>query len=494
MKGFASKLLSIKYEQAFIALVYAIADFFVTLWNIGSRLYALFVYPHILTTVSILVVMRGAVHMFFQNWWSSIIDKGKEILIVLGFFTLLTSLILYKVVFIANISFGTSFWTIYGLVATTFLVSRIPYAYLHTDDHSRYYESSEYPTVSIVIPAKNEEGSIFETIKTCVESVYSSKIECIVIDDGSTDKTGDEVLRAELKYGLDTVRLIKFPKNLGKREAMAVGINESTSDIIIFVDSDSFLAPDAVSHITEHFLNNKHVGAVSGNTKASNANTNLLTKMQSIQYSVSFDIYKASESVHSSVTCCPGCFSAYRREAVKPLVEAWKNHKFFGSQSTFGDDRGLTNYVLRNWKIVYCEAARASTKVPENFRVYLKQQLRWKKSWIREGLFAATFMWRKTHPLASIAFYVNFTFPILGPILAGFVLWKSIATGNPLLFVMFMSGFVLLGTVFALFARVYHRAENWAFMPVFSVLFITVLIWQMPYALLTLKNTAWGTR
>jgi len=194
------------------------------------------------------------------------------------------------------------------------------------------------------------------------------------------------------------------------------------------------------------------------------------------------------------VTCCPGCFSAYRKIAIKPLVEAWKEHKFFGSKGTFGDDRGLTNFVLQGWNIVYCEKARATTMVPENFLVYWRQQLRWKKSWIREGVFAGTFMWKKRHPMASFAFYTNFSFPIIGPILAGSVLMHSIATGNPLLFIFFMAGFLLLGMVFALFARVYLDAEYWMYMPLVSLLFISVFIWQMPYALLTLKKTHWGTR
>jgi hyaluronan synthase len=426
--------------------------------------------------------------------WEIKMNKFKEAFLLLIFLSLVTALILYKAVFITNMSLAPSFWTIYGLIATVFLISRIPYAYLHNDDHSKVYSDSAYPNVSIIIAAKNEEAGIFRTITTCVESKYSGKIECIVIDDGSTDGTKGEVIRAQKFYG-GGVRLISFPKNRGKREAMAIGISESLYEIIIFVDSDSFLAPDAVRHITEHFLANKKIGAVSGNTKAENANTNLLTKMQSIQYAVSFDIYKASESVHHSVTCCPGCFSAYRKSTIEPLAQAWKEHKFLGSKSTFGDDRGLTNFVLKNgWDIVYCEKARASTVVPEKFSVYWRQQLRWKKSWIREGLFAGTFMWKKRHPLASFAFYTNFSFPIVGPILAGSVLINSITTHNPLLFIVFMSGFMLLGTVFALFARVYLKAENWMYMPLVSLLFISVFIWQMPWALITLRKTHWGTR
>lgn len=427
------------------------------------------------------------------NWNHRLLENSKEFFLLICFLSLVTGLILYKVVFIANMPHKPSFWTVYGLIATAFLVSRIPYAYLHKDDHRKKYANEDYPNVSVIIAAKNEEDGIYDTIKTCVHSKYPSEIECIVIDDGSTDNTSSETERAIRDFG-SNVKLIKFEVNKGKREAMAVGINESKNEIIVFVDSDSFLAPDAMRHITEHFLSDKKVGAVSGNTKVKNANTNLLTRMQSIQYAVSFDIYKASESVHSAVTCCPGCFSAYRRSAIQPLAHIWKEHSFFGSKSTFGDDRGLTNYVLQDWSIVYCEKSKATTVAPEKFSVYMRQQLRWKKSWIREGLFAAKFMWKKTHPLASAAFYINFSFPILGPILAGTVLWRSITTYNPMIFILFMGGFLLLGTVFALFARVYYKAENWLYMPFFSFLFITFFIWQMPYALFTLRKTGWGTR
>jgi hyaluronan synthase len=340
--------------------------------------------------------------------------NSNETLILVVFLSLVAGLILYKVVFITNMSLAPSLWTLYGIITTIFLVSRIPYAYLHNDEHSIAYPESAYPNVSIVIAAKNEEGGIFRTIDTCINGSYPGKIECIVIDDGSTDGTKDEVVRAQETFG-ENIRLIVFPKNKGKREAMAVGINETLYEIVVIVDSDSFLSSDALRHITEHFLMDEKIGAVSGNTKAENANVNPLTKMQSIQYSVSFDIYKASESVHKSVTCCPGCFSAYRKSAIYPLVDEWKNHKFMGSKSTFGDDRGLTNFVLQGWKIVYCEKARATTIVPEKFPVYWRQQLRWKKSWIREGTFASTFMWKKTHPLASFAFYtttVSLKYPI----------------------------------------------------------------------------------
>lgn len=407
---------------------------------------------------------------------------------------MVTGLVFYKIVFISTTISSPSFWSIYGLIATIFLISRLPYAYLHQDDHSKIYPSTSYPNVSIIIPAKNEEDGILRTIKTCINSIYEGQIEIIVIDDGSTDGTKNEVLKAREIYG-EKVKLIAFEKNQGKREAMAEGIAKVLYEIIVFVDSDSFISTDSIHHIVEHFMQSEKVAAVSGNTKVENIDQNTLTKMQSIKYAVSFDIYKASESVHSSVTCCPGCFSAYRKSIIKPLIPAWKNHTFLGSKSTFGDDRGLTNFVLRDgWDIVYCEKAQATTVVPHKFSVYWKQQLRWKKSWIREGIFASTFMWKMRHPLASFAFYTTFSFPFLVIPLVFHMINQSRIAHNPMIMVVFLFGFLLLGMVFALFTRVYKEAYYWLYMPLISLTFITMFIWQMPYALLTFKKTQWGTR
>lgn len=442
-------------------------------------------------------ISRGAVsdahHELTQNKKRSVYRMMSDAALLVVFLSLVVCLVLYKTVLITTASTFTSFWTLYGAVVSIFLLSRIPYAYLYDDNHSVAYDDSQYPSVSVIIAAKNEEGGIYRTIETCIHSKYSGMIECIVIDDGSTDGTRAEIMRAKETYG-DAVHLIAFGKNKGKREAMAAGMIAAQNNVFVFVDSDSYLAVDALRHITEHFIADSRIGAISGNTKVENKNRNFMTRMQSIQYAISFDVYKAGESVNRSVTCCPGCFSAYRREAIRPLIEAWKGQKFLGMVGTFGDDRSLTNFVLKTWDVIYCESAHATTNVPEKFRVYWKQQLRWKKSWIREGVLAGLFMWKRKNLLASLGFYIHFSFPFLGPILALNVLAYSIAVGDPMIFLVFIIGFILIGFMFSLFVKLYRGAENVFIMPLFSIIFVTVLIWQMPYAMLTIRKGHWGTR
>jgi len=423
-----------------------------------------------------------------------LIQERMNYFFALFVFILILSLVfLYKIIYFLHAE-GFSLWYVYSFLAGVFLISRLPLSFIHDDADIHSHEVNKeyiYPNVSIVIAAKDEEESIYKTIQACMESDYKGNIECIVVDDGSTDKTYSEMQRAgQLWKG--KVLPISLGVNKGKREAMSEGILQSKNEIIVFVDSDSFLYPNAIQILTQHF-SDKKVGAVSGNTGVANHCINTLTKMQSIRYAISYDIFKSAESLFGVVTCCPGCFSAYRREAIMPILSSWRNQMFMGTRSTFGDDRSLTNFVLRHWRIAYCESAKAITIVPEKYMKFLKQQLRWKKSWIREGFVSSSFMWKK-HPVASLSFYINLILPTLGPIVVGWVIYMTIFHYNPFFLLTFLLGVITMGSLFGAFLYIIQKEKYWLYMPIFSIFYTLVMIWQMPYAILTLKKTHWGTR
>ena len=209
------------------------------------------------------------------------------------------------------------------------------------------------------------------------------------------------------------MRVIDFPENRGKRAAMAAGIRASVAEVIVFVDSDSVVEPDALRRLVQP-LADRRVGAVCGHADVLNLRESWLTRMQAVRYFVAFRVVKAAESVFNAVTCCSGCFSAYRREAILPRMEWWENQTFLGIESTFGDDRSLTNCVLRDWRIVYEKDAVSHTIVPSTFRAFVKQQTRWKRSWTRESLLVGRFIWRK-HPVAAFFTYLSIILPLIAP-------------------------------------------------------------------------------
>lgn len=198
---------------------------------------------------------------------------------------------------------------------------------------------------------------------------------------------------------------------MGKREAMAVGAKLSKKELLVFVDSDSFLDPFAVRNIVQPFKDEK-MGGVSGRTDVANTYTNSLTKMQSVRYYIAFRIMKAAEGYFDAVTCLSGPLSCYRKDLVLKYSDAWLHQTFLGQRATFGDDRSMTNFILRHHRTTYQDTAVCSTIVPNSHAMFLKQQMRWKRSWLRESLIAARYMWRK-EPFMAIFSIWGSSYPSL---------------------------------------------------------------------------------
>ena len=290
------------------------------------------------------------------------------------------------------------------------------------------------------------------------------------------------------------VRVIDLGRNRGKRAAMAAGIRATDAQIIAFVDSDSVLEPDAMTKLVQGF-HDPAVGAICGHADVLNLHDTWLTKMQAVRYFVAFKVVKAAESLFNAVTCCSGCFSAYRREAVMPHLEWWEHQTFLGAESTFGDDRSLTNCVLRDWKVRYESEAVSHTIVPDTFRQFMTQQVRWKRSWTRESLILASFIYRK-HPVAAASAYVGMLLPLIAPIVAVraiFVMPVIEGAPAPLIYAL---GVYAMAVAYGLYYVVRRPtySSTWIYGIVFCFFYLVFLLWQTYYAILTARTSSWGTR
>jgi hyaluronan synthase len=374
----------------------------------------------------------------------------------------------------------------YSILVGIFILSRFLLAAFYVAPRDVGYE----PTVSVVIACRNEEGSIEKTIGRAYRDGYPhDKLNVVVVNDGSTDGTLAEMCRAQERH--PNLVVVDFEKNRGKRHGMAVGTLLSQSDILVMVDSDSFLLPGAIRKVVQG-LADPTVAAVSGHTDVENVHTNVLTKMQDCRYFVSYRVMKAAESLFGTVSCCPGCFSAYRRVCVLHVLERWLYQRFMGQYSTFGDDRSLTNYLLKDYRVLYDDEALATTIVPENWRQYVVQQCRWKRSWVREMLFAGRFMWCK-HPVASISWYAMTTLPLIAPLVMFFALvWLPLAGGQQPGF--YLGGVSVVTLLWGLYYYEKTGRNHWWTAFVFMLTYVFFFSWQSYYALATMRRTTWGTR
>lgn len=384
-----------------------------------------------------------------------------------------------------------SFWyqpllNFYSILISIFILSRVVLALFYRPPKNLGYQ----PTVTAIIACKNEEDSIAKTIDVIFNSNYPrARLEVVAVNDGSTDRTLEEMRAAQRRN--PQLKIIDFKKNLGKRHGMAAGARAAKGEILVYIDSDSFVRPDTIHKLVQGFAD-RDVGAVCGHAHVQNARTNLLTKMQEVRYYIAFRIVKAAESLFSSVSCCSGCLAAYRKEYVMPVLDHWLHQTFLGEIATFGDDRSLTNYMLRRYRVIYDSEAVCTTIVPETYRVFFRQQLRWKKSWIRESLIACTFIWRK-HPTAAISYYLGVLFPFVGPLVVlNALALPLLGAASPSL--SYLYGAILMSFLYSLVYLARFRNTLWIYGVYFTFFYMFVLAWQTFYALLTVRRNHWGTR
>jgi hyaluronan synthase len=375
---------------------------------------------------------------------------------------------------------------LYGILISTYILSRVMLACFYRPPKEAGYR----PPVTVAVSCKNEEESIRRTIDCIFASEYPPELlQVIVVDDGSTDGTWAEMERARAEH--PALELIRFEANRGKRHGMAAAARRATGEVVVYVDSDSFVRPDAVHRIVQGFAD-PDVGAVCGHAQVENAAVNILTRMQEVRYYVAFRIVKAAESLFSTVTCCSGCLAAYRRSIMMEVLDTWLAQSFLGRAATFGDDRSLTNFMLRRWRVIYDSSAVCSTVVPASMRQFFRQQLRWKKSWIRESLLASLFMWKR-HPLAAFYFYLGVMFPLVSPAVV-FVALVLPLLGHGQFSYLYVYGTGLMALLYGLVYLVRHKTRLWFYGLVFSFFYMAVLVWQTYYAVATVRRNHWGTR
>jgi len=239
---------------------------------------------------------------------------------------------------------------------------------LHKKNFYELYEVpiiKEYPTISILIPAYNEQDSITDTITSVVNLEYpKGKKEIIIINDGSKDNTLK--IAKELKKRFPEIKILDKP-NSGKANSLNEGIKMAKGELIAVVDADSYPDKEALINMVGHF-NEKGVAAVTSRVLVKNK-TNWLAKFQVFDYSIIAWTRKLLDFV-DSVYVTNGPLSIYRMDVVRKIGGF--------------DPKNLTEDIEITWHILslgyqtrMSYSAIVYTTVPENLKVWVKQRVRW---------------------------------------------------------------------------------------------------------------------
>jgi hyaluronan synthase len=358
-------------------------------------------------------------------------------------------------------------------------------------------ESVSWPFVSVIMPALNEEELIEKSIASIFNSSYpQDKLEVICINDGSTDLTYCYMLRAKQIYG-DKLKVINFRENLGKRKALYVGLKKSRGEIIVTVDTDSKIGRSAIRNVVIPLIKEEGTGAVAGRVAVLNEKENFLTRMLSVRYSISFNFGRAYQSVYGAVFCCPGALSAYRKNVLLRFIHEWVNQKFLKTPCTYGEDRALTTQILKaGYTTRFQSNACVYTKVPAGLAQMIRMYLRWTRSYIRESIVFAKFMFSKYREKNRIMpvfdfFFLNILHPFhifsLGIIIYSFCV-------HPL----FILRHVAFLVVSSFFLSLYYLRTNKSLSFLYGIPYALItafcLWWIVPFAALSMRNQSWLTR
>lgn len=348
--------------------------------------------------------------------------------------------------------------------------------------------------VAVIVPFYNEDPA---TLRRTVESILAQTYpigRIVAVDDGSSIVAARQALA-----GL-AVEVLVQPSNLGKREALARGFRAASDvDAYVCVDSDTVLEPNAVEEVVKPFADSE-VKCVTGLVMASNYQTNLLTRLIDLRYANAFLYERAAYSTVGSVLCACGSLALYRRDVVHKYLDDFLGQMFLGKPALFGDDRRMTNYALVEGKAVLQETAIAWTVVPERMSHFLRQQIRWNKSFWRESLWVIRFMdWRQPAlwlSLLELTSWIVFTLMLVVALVVA-----PMRTGVAGLGVYF--GYLAL-LAYARSVRFFdvtrrddtrrRKVGTFALAPVYGLMHIGLLLPLRFYSLLTLTSGAWGTR
>jgi hyaluronan synthase len=360
-------------------------------------------------------------------------------------------------------------------------------------------EDARLPSVTVVVPAYNEGRQVLSTLRSLAASDYpAGRLQLIAVDDGSDDDTWQWMCRAKQELG-ERVTTVRCERNGGKRKALHQGFLRASGEVIVTVDSDSEVLPETLRRLVAPFLADPECGAVAGNVRVLNRHQGALPKMLDAAFTAAFDFTRAGESEVGGVMCCPGALSAYRADLIRPVLEQWLEQRFLGIPAKIGEDRALTNLILRAGATTHYQSdAIVLTQVPTRTKGLCKMFLRWARSNVRESFVLGTFIWgsRTKGGRSRLALTALFSWAVVRMLVSAAVFLPQLALVARFPWLLgLLAGYAMLtaSQTFAITLATRDRSVAiWAF--AWGVYALLVTSWITPWALVTARRSGWLTR
>ena len=233
--------------------------------------------------------------------------------------------------------------------------------------------STYQPTVSILIPAFNEERVIGRLLQRIANFTYpKDKLQVIVIDDASSDQTGIIADNYKNKYHfIEVIHRNDRIGRKGKASAMNNGFKLAKGEIVLCFDADYYPQKNIVEKLTRVFLD-PVVGAVQGRVVVLNEPQNLVTRLVALERTGGYRVDQEARDKLNLITQFGGTVGGFRSNVLREL-QGW-------DESVLAEDTDLTFRIyLAGYKIRYCVNAECYEEAVDNWKSYRYQRYRWAK-------------------------------------------------------------------------------------------------------------------
>ena len=269
------------------------------------------------------------------------------------------------------------------LILTALMIAYLIRHYIFTltvlKNHQKRKESvtvgnvTYQPTVSILIPARNEEKVIGRILQRMTELTYpKEKLQILVIDDASTDNTEEIAKQYSRTYGyIKVIRRNEKEGGRGKASALNAGFKNANGEIVFCFDADYYPQRDILEKLTKEFADPK-VGAVQGRVTVLNEPQNIVTRLVTLERIGGYRVDQQARDSLGLITQLGGTVAGLRRDLLESLGR-W-------DESILAEDTDITFRVyLAGYKIRYVNEAECYEEAVESWRAYWKQRYRWAK-------------------------------------------------------------------------------------------------------------------
>jgi cellulose synthase/poly-beta-1,6-N-acetylglucosamine synthase-like glycosyltransferase len=233
------------------------------------------------------------------------------------------------------------------------------------------------PLVSVIVPVKNEEKVVARLLNALASLDYpSGKKEVVVVNDASTDRTGEICSQFALAH--PEVRVLERTTSTTKAGALNFGLSYAHGEIVATFDGDSVPEPDVLLKAVAYFAD-PSVGAVQGRICSINAKQNMLTRFLSYECSIQYELYLQGKDTLDLFVGLGGTCQFIRKEDLD-AVGGW-------NENSLGEDSELSVKLIEKGKVIcYASEVRTFEESPFNVKSLLAQRARWYRGNLEVGL------------------------------------------------------------------------------------------------------------